>query len=134
MNYLLFFGLLEQVPELISLCNVFPINSKNLWEKKKIPKVVRFCILIMFILCIIHREKPILNLVNSNQSRILITLHRFIQHQTEVRFVRNVSKICNAVLVWFELTRFVCVYVRICSQCIPNLIRQFSISDIFFLL
>ena len=40
-------------------------------------------------------EKIILNLVSSNQSRIVITLHRLIYHLTEFNLLINLSEKCN---------------------------------------
>ena len=46
----------------------------------------------------VHTDKSILNLVKSNQIRIVITFYRLIYHQTEFILVSNKSEKCNYVV------------------------------------
>ena len=71
-------------------------------------ELIQFMKMLMTGYNVLHTDKPILNLVISNQIWIVFTLFRLIWCQTNQRSVITIQ-------IWFDLTRCVLFPTKLCS-------------------
>ena len=76
----------------------------------------------------LHTEKSFRNLVNPNHILIVITLFRWIQHQSEFRLVLNLSEKCN------YNPNLGCINKILKRLCVRNILLTKYISEKCYLL